>query len=393
MKRPSILVAHPWMGRGGSEATAMWTVEALQDDYDLTFVTASRVDWAELNRVYGTAVDPLKFQTLKAPVLPGVNGPNRLVYLQQRYFGRYCRKIASSFDLCLSAYNPIDFGRPAIHLIGDFSFSEEMRRRLNSHATESFQHRSGLLRRLYLGLGDWIGGRRPPLSQWGGLILANSAWSARQLETHFGVFGAEVIFPPVTLPVSPAGSGHRDPMGFVCLGRVVPEKEIERIVRILRRVRDSGYPVSLHLIGDLQDSDYGRELARMIEPDRDWIIPTGFLALEAKWEILSSRTYAIHACRIEAFGIAVAEMASMGCLPFVPSTGGAGEIVPLPELQYGDDDEAVVKILTMLENPRRVKELAEELPCLMERFGPPNFKVQLSRHVIDFAERVRVSGK
>jgi len=387
MKRASILVAHPWMGRGGSEATAMWTIEALQDDYDVTFVTASRTDWAELNRVYGTAVDPLKFQTLKAPVLPGVNGPNRLVYLQQRYFGRYCRKIASTFDLCLSAYNPIDFGRPAIHLIGDFSFSEEMRRRLSSHGTESFQHRSGLLRRLYLALGDWIGGRRAPLSQWGGLILANSAWSARQLEAHFGVVGAEVIFPPVTLPVSPAGSGPRDPMGFVCLGRVVPEKEIERIVRILRRVRESGYPVSLHLIGNLEDSEYGREIAQTIAPERDWIIPTGFLALEAKQEILSSRTYAIHACRIEAFGIAVAEMASMGCLPFVPSTGGAGEIVPLPELQYGDDDEAVLGIIAMLENPGRVGELSSVLPGLMTRFSPLNFKSQLAEYVNRFPIR------
>ncbi len=392
MKRSSLLVAHPWMGRGGSEATAMWTIEALQDDYDLTFVTASQVDWVDLNRVYGTEVDPMKFRTVKAPALPGVNGPNRLVYLQQRYFGRYCRKISPSYDLCLSAYNPIYFGRPAIHLIGDFSFSEEMRKRLNSQRTECFQHRPTLLRRLYLALGDCIGGRRPPLSEWGGLILANSAWSAGQLEAHFGVVDPGVIFPPVSLPDDVA-TGPRDPLGFVCLGRVVPEKEIESIVRVLRRVRARGYPVSLHLIGDLGKTDYGRGIARMIEPDLDWIVPTGFLVLEAKRAVVASRTYAIHGCRIEAFGIAVAEMASMGCLPFVPSTGGAGEIVPFPELQYGDEEEAVDRIVALLENPQRVKELSAELPGLMQRFGPPNFKNQLAEYVIDFARRDKVRGK
>ncbi len=392
MKRSSILVAHPWMGRGGSEATALWTLDALQHDYDLAFVTASRVDWDELNQVYGTAVDPSRFRTLKAPVLPGVSGPNRLVYLQQRYFGKYCRKLASSYDLCLSAYNPIDFGRPAIHLIGDFSFSEEMRKRLNAHGPGSFQHRSNLLRRLYLALGDLIGGRRPPLSRWGGLILANSSWSVGQLEEHFGVPGAKVIYPPVTLPEAPPG-GERDPMGFVCLGRVVPEKEIERIVRILRRVRESGYPVTLHLIGNLEDSDYARGIARLIEPDRDWIVPTGFLALDAKRSVLAGRTFAIHACRIEAFGIAVAEMASMGCLPFVPSTGGAGEIIPLPELQFGDDDEAVARIIAMLENPRRVEALTAELPGLMSRFSPLNFKTQLAGHVIGFLQGKETTGR
>lgn len=362
----------------------MWTLETLQDDYEVSFVTASGVDWEDLNRIYGTAVDPLKIQTLKAPVLPGVDGPNRLVYLQQRYFGNFCRKLAGSYDLCLSAYNPVYFGRPAIHLIGDFSFSEEMRKRLNSHGVERFKHRSTSLRLLYLAMGDWIGGRQPPLSGWDDLILANSAWSAGQLEMHLGVVGAGVLFPPVTLPESSAG-GDRDPLGFVCLGRVVPEKEIERIVRILRRVRECGYPVSLSIVGDLADSGYGREIGELIDQDRDWIKPMGFLALDAKREVLASRTYAIHACRIEAFGIAVAEMASMGCLPFVPSTGGASEIVPYPELQYSDEEEAVVRIVAMLGNPHRVKELASELPGLMERFGPLNFKTQLAKYVSDFA--------
>ena len=61
MKKSSILVAHPWMGRGGSEATAMWTLAALQDDYEVTFVTAAPLefpDWTSLNAAYGTRVDP-----------------------------------------------------------------------------------------------------------------------------------------------------------------------------------------------------------------------------------------------------------------------------------------------------------------------------------------------
>jgi glycosyltransferase involved in cell wall biosynthesis len=384
MKRLSLLVAHPWMARGGSEATAMWTLEALQEDYDITFVTAATIDWDSLNRAYGTAVKADRIRLLKAPALPTVDSPLRFSHLQVRYFERYCHRIAGDYDLSLSAYNPLYFGRPAMHLIGDFSFSEEMRKRLYIHGAEKFQHRESLLRKLYLGAGSLLEVKKPPLREWGDLVLANSDWSAAQLSAHFGLDGDGVIYPPVILPTAPAGAS-RDPLRFVCLGRVVPEKELERIIRILGRVRESGHPVTLQLIGNLDDSDYSRGLAAAIVPHRDWITPTGFLDLEAKQNLIASCTYAIHACRIEAFGIAVAEMVSMGCVPFVPDTGGAGEIVPFPELQFGDDDEAVAKIIAMLESPELTRHYRETLPARMEQFGPGKFMDQLRKVVLEFS--------
>lgn len=383
MKRLSILIAHPWMARGGSEATAMWTLEALQFEYEITFVTAAQVDWSALNRAYGTSVDPDRIRVLKAPALPGVNSPLRLSHLQVRYFERYCHRIAPDFDLSLSAYNPIYFGRPAIHLIGDFSFSEEMRKRLYIYGKECFQHRDSLLRRVYLFAGRRMERRRPPLSEWGDLVLANSAWAAEQLETYFNVNEAPILYPPVILPKAPADS-IRDPLGFACLGRVVPEKEIERIVRILGRVREQGYPVTLQLIGNLDDSDYARTIARLVENNRDWVHPTGFLDLAEKQALLSRQSYALHACRIEAFGIAVAEMASMGCIPFVPASGGAGEIIPFPELQFDEDEEAVAKIIDLLSSEKRIQALREEMPGLVNHFGPVKFMDQLREHVLGF---------
>ena len=101
--------------------------------------------------------------------------------------------------------------------------------------------------------------------------------------------------------------------------------------------------------------------------------------------MLEQMTFSLHACRIEAFGIAVAEMASMGCVPFVPSTGGAREIVEDEDLRYASDDEAVEKILALLENPERVAELRDQLPKEMNRFGPEVFMRELREHVIEFS--------
>lgn len=388
MKRSSILVAHPWMGRGGSEATAMWTLEALQDDYDLAFTSASPVDWDALNRIYGTRVCPERIAFLKAPSLPGAKGPQRLVHLQRRWFERHCHRIASGYDLSLSAYNPIWFGRPAIQLVGDFSFDEEMRKRLYIHGKGHLRHRDSVVRSLYLALGEEIGLKRPPLAEWGDLVLANSAWAARQLEVHFRLCDPGILHPPVALP-SRRMVSDREPDAFVCLGRIVPEKEIERIVRILARVREAGFPVVLRLVGNFDESDYSRRLAASFAPHRDWIEMPGYLDHAEKQDFLARHTFGIHACRIEAFGIAVAEMAALGCVPFVPASGGSSEIVNFPDLRFGDDDEAFAKITALLSDRSRVAELSRALPERVARFGPDRFVERLREIVVEFADARR----
>lgn len=382
--KSSMLVSHPWMGRGGSEATAMWALEALQDDYEVTFVTASPLDWDELNGAYGSHVDPAKISLITAPALPTVDGPSKLVLWQQRYFEKFCHRIAGDFDICLSAYNPVFFGTPGIQLLGDFSFSEEMRKRLYIYGEQNFKHKDSVLRKIYLSLGNLFGVKRPLLKRRGDLILSNSQWCVDQLHRHFDIPRSEVIYPPVILPKVQFET-ERDPLGFVCLGRVVPEKEIERMIRILSALREKGYPVTLKLIGNLDDSEYSRHLAEILEPHHDWIEPVGFLELEEKQKILSEQTFAIHACRIEAFGIAVAEMASMGCVPMVPATGGAVEIVPHPALQYESDEEAVSKLTDLIENPGKVDAFRGELLARVGQFDPEVFMRELREHVLNFA--------
>lgn len=385
----SVLVTHPWMGRGGSEATAMWTLQALQDDYSVSFCSAAPMEgatvWEELNEAYGSSVDFSRIEFLRGPRLPTVDNPLRLVAAQLRWFERYCHRIANRFDLCLSAYNPVDFGRPGIQLIGDFSFSEEMRKRLYIHGEDRFVHRDTLARRAYLAASALAGITQRPLCERGDLVLANSLWAAEQLAEHFGVPDAPVIYPPVILPEAPTDS-VRDPLGFVCLGRVVPEKEIGRMIDILAAVREKGFPVTLTLIGSLDDSDYSRRVGELIA-EHEWIKPEGFLALERKQAILAANTYAIHGCRIEAFGIAVAEMASMGCVPFVPDTGGAGEIVPFPELQYATEEEAVEKIVSFLGYPQRSGEYRRRLTRSMDRFCPEVFMRELRKYTDDLVGR------
>jgi len=117
-------------GGGGSEACAMWAIDALRESYDVTFATVGEFDLTHLNRTYGTTVQPGEIAVIKAPGLPGLKSGTQLAYLLRTRFATFCRKRAHRFDACISTYNPMDFGRPAIHLLGDFSWSDDLRRQI-----------------------------------------------------------------------------------------------------------------------------------------------------------------------------------------------------------------------------------------------------------------------
>lgn len=361
------------MGRGGSEAVALWTLQALQRRCRITFATASAVDWTGLNRDYGTCVDPSAIEVLRFGKLPFVQRGDRIVTWQRSYFGRRCRRIADRFDLCISAYNPIDFGKPGIQLIGDFSFNERARLLLYPNAEDQFCHRQSPLRRLYLFAEELLWGwRRLPLAERGDCAVANSSWTATRLERLMRLPAPPVLYPPCSQP-APVSDSDREPMGFVCLGRISPEKEIETIIAILDRLRAAGYPVTLDIAGKFSRDAYSRRIAALAGARRAWVRTPGFLNSDQKADLFRRRSFAIHACRVEAFGIAVAEMAAFGLIPFVPHDGASREIVAQPELIYESGTDAVAKISSLLEAPGRHAAIRAEQRRRASRYDPAEF--------------------
>lgn len=365
------------MGRGGSEATTMWALQALQERCRVTFTTSSPFDAKLYNTLYGTSVDPDQINFLPAPRLPGVRSGEFLTYWQRALFDRFCRNLGKHFDACISTYNPADFGRPGIQLLGDFSFNELSRRSLYSNAEDRFCHRQSLLRRAYLLAGDRLrGSKEPSFAERGDCAVANSSWNADQLEALFGLSSPPVLYPPCNLfsPLEDAlSNGRRDPLRFACLGRLSPEKEIEKVINILDRVRTSGQSVRLDLIGEAASRRYGRKIRNLVSDRRSWIETPGFLDSAAKARYLKRQSFAIHGCQVESFGVAVAEMTSAGLIPFVPAQGATREIALLPELIYETESDAVSKILTLLKRPEGHAAIRRQLVEQTRRFSPEQF--------------------
>ncbi len=373
----SVLVAHPWMGFGGSEATTMWAVQALVNEgAQVSLLSASIVDVEKLNRIYGTTVSRRQLRVLRSTRIPFLPSGAHLAHWQNGWFQRQCRRIAPNYDLVISGYNPIDFGQRGVQLIGDYTWSEALRRSIDPDASRLPRHRDHWVRRLYLEMGDFLRGDStwPDLRD-DDLVLANSDWTRRILDKEVGRPDCPIVFPPVCYqPAAGSADGaQRDPLAFVCLGRISPEKRIESAIRILRRVRAIGFPVTLSIAGSADDAVYGKRIADLAEAEGSWISLTGFLEASARDYLLARSSFGIHTRPAEAFGIAVAEMAGSGCIPFVPDMGGPAEIVDRPELRFRDEDEAVSRIVAVLNAPDEIPALRAGMAASMERFQPTQF--------------------
>jgi len=373
-----IALAHVCMGRGGSEAAAMWGLQALTRDRPVDLLTAGEPDLAEMNAAYGTAVDAQRVRIRQAPPIaepvPGSRRINAGAALRAGRFQRFCRSAADEYDVLISAYNLCDFGMPAIHFIGDFCWDAELRASYDAVPSDAARliHRETPLRKAYLALAKQL--RKPSgrdLFAGEDTIVANSKWTAGVLKDKYGV-ECEVVYPPVPGEFPDVPWDERE-HGFVCLGRVAHEKRIENVIEIVRRVRQLGHAVHLHLIGPIGDDPYGRKVRTLVEQHRDWIVPDGQRFGAEKAELLSRHRFAIHGRPGEAFGIAVAEQLKAGCIPFVPDSGGQTEIVDHDALCYGDPDDAVARIDGVLRDEARQHTLREHLGPRAEQFSAARF--------------------
>ncbi|MBP1770473.1 MAG: glycosyl transferase group 1, partial [Candidatus Aminicenantes bacterium] len=129
--RPRVAVVHPMLvPGGGSEAGAMWTVQALRDDHEVTLITMGRPDLAALDRSCGTSLDGTGIAVRSLAVPPGLR--TRFDALRGGRLARWCRRNARGYDVMISAYNAMDFGVPGIQMIADFSFDDDLRRELHA---------------------------------------------------------------------------------------------------------------------------------------------------------------------------------------------------------------------------------------------------------------------
>ena len=359
-------------GIGGVQSLVLSALEVLSQTYDVTFMSFdSNLNLAKLNEIYGCKILPGSFQ-LRGIAIPSWLYPSRFDYLRQHLMMRYVKAIAGEFDLVFSASGEMDLGGRGIQYLScpaPFLFGK---------------YKGSLMARLYRRLLFCLSGASFT-SMARNYTLVNSEWTGRKSYEAYGIH-SKVVYPPVDVPhpdLSP-GAWLKREEGFVCVGRLAPDKRLELIISILKKVREqSGIDVHLHVVGEWRNEGYRRRIMHMVEHEL-WVQFEGTVPQSSLLALMQKHKYGIHAMPNEHFGIGVAQMVLSGCLTFVPNDGGQVEIVQDKRLIYHDETDAVQKVVSlMLDRPLQLEVIAS-LKQQPKRFSRESFRYGIISALTEF---------
>jgi len=354
----------------------------LKKDYDLTLITTEDVNFPELNAFFGTDLKPGEVETLEArlPLGHWLNGFLMKIAAAEKYYQIH-RK---DYDLAIATRCEMDLGEPGIQYIPCPIWNDQMLRETGQLPT-GWQYRKGFLRWTYRRIAMWIGQYREERMKQN-ITLVDSNWIGERVREAYGI-EAKTVYPPVKNDFIRIPWNEREE-GFVCIGAVSSGKHVEKMISIIDQVRQVSVQVHFHIIGGCSDPTYAKKIARLCEENCKWLFWEGKVPREELVRLVARHKYGIHGMPNEHFGIAVAEMVKAGCIPFVPNGGGQVEIVQDRRLIYEDTEDAVCKIVNILNNEVIQKDIGKELLKRSTQFSTKVF-IESIRAIVEqvFARR------
>lgn len=376
--RPTAVVAHQTWGRGGAEGAAMWIIETLARDFDVTVYTQGGFVLDELNALAGTTL-PTSAVTLHpadvAPHLP-------IGALAAGAFIRSLSEVGAGFDLCVTASGVLPWGRPALHFMSSVEWNPRLAAQIDPGRKEQ------LRTRLSRWLVELSSGPAHDLSQ--DLFVANSTWLKRQCEPVCPG-SIEVIHPVVPFVPDGAPWAEREEAVLV-FGRISPEKRIEDAIRIVERARAFGFGGRLVIAGPDGTADYSAHI-RDLAARHDWIEMLPSLVGEDKARLLGRMKFGLNTCRIEAFGISTGEMVASGIITLVPQNTGQSDIVSDPAQQFASVEDAAGCLIALSRSPELQTRLHTHAYEMRDTFAPDQFQKavgRLTRKMADATNNIRL---
>jgi glycosyltransferase involved in cell wall biosynthesis len=378
-----LAVVHPELKDGGGEGVCFWTIEALQSQYDVTLITSRAVDVAKVNEFYGTALHSGAFTLVQPPLLSFLRTAKGFWLAKQHLMIRHIKRLGSGYDLMISTANEMDLGSPGVQYIHFPLLREELLRELDQMA-HRWYYRKSPPRDIYRALCRSLSGFSQERMKHN-LTLVNSNWTGKMVQAAYGI-ETRTLYPPVFADSPCVPWEEREP-GFICLGRISAEKQIERAIEIIDMVRAKGWNVPLHIVGTVQDRRYGERIEAICAQNPEWLFLHRNLARHDLSALVARHRYGIHAMPHEHFGMAIAEMVKGGSIVFVPQGGGQVEIVESPLLTYISPEDAAQKIITVLGDSHLQQRLRMDLQQRAEGFSTDHFMTAMRDVVAECLHR------
>jgi glycosyltransferase involved in cell wall biosynthesis len=379
--RRVLLVQPSMQPPGGGNGVAAWVLQALVAEHHVTVLSWQPIDIEPINRFFGTGLRHGDFETMVVPrhwrVVPDLL-PVPAALIRQSLLMRYTRRVSDGFEVVFGVFNETDYGRRGIQYI---HYPTYLRPR--PEVDLRWYHAATGPLKAYYAFADLIAGFSIDRMRHN-LTLVNSNWTGDRVSRALGV-ATQTLYPPVADPAPGAPWAERS-NAFLTIGRLSPEKEFERVMRILARVRERVPDVTLTIVGtsDRHARAYRDRLLELARSLGSWIDFRHGVSRDELRTLMATSRYGIHGMREEHFGMAPAELARAGCIVWVPKGGGQIEIVEgEPALIYETEDEAVEKIVRTLGDPAEQNRLRLSLQR-SERFATRHFVQQVRAIVNEF---------
>lgn len=363
-------MVNPYFGEGGAEAVTFWTLEALRQLRPIKLLTFTTPNLHFANSFYGTNLCSNDFELILRPT----SGSTKILkngYISKQYLiMRYCKQYTEN-ALFFSTSNEMDFGRPGIQYVHLPILADDILWKLNLMRSDKWFNRPSILRKTYHLIYRTLSAYSSESMQ-SNITFVNSAWTALLVQKAY-MMKAHILYPPVLTSPSTTPFFDRE-NGFVYAGRIVPEKKILNIIKILRLVRNEGFDIHLHLVGPFGDKFYMDQIREMAVNNHDWLKIEGPLNRREYIKTITQHKFGIFGMEHEHFGISIAEMTKTGCIVFIPPGGGQEEIVNFDtRVIYKNEEDAVQKIITVLNNQNNQIAISNEMKCHGTRFSSDSF--------------------
>lgn len=361
---------------GGAEYVAVTIANALaRSHYDVTLFVNNPIEQQKLQYFFGTQLD----RSMKIIVKPTVIRPKYLLDFYQTIFRSYCFKLKC--DLWIDVYSNRLFPWTDICYI-HFPFANRY------DYNEKFPYLKSR-RIIQVSALPYVLIEKNLVSEKGKLILANSKYTAQEIE-HFLGKRAEVLYPPVSAAsfcdLKNLIKNKRKNL-VVTVSRFAPTKELEKIPYIAS-LTDSG--IKFAVLGRIYKKDTFLSLQKLTKElglmNKIEFFPN--ISKSEIKEILKTAKCYLHTMTGEHFGISIVEAMASGCIPVVHNSGGPREFVP-EGLRYNTLKEAAEKIENEVYSwsPRKAIQMIK----IAENFKEENFVnrfIELfNRYKVSFLEK------
>ncbi|MGD1932051.1 MAG: glycosyltransferase family 4 protein [Leptolyngbyaceae cyanobacterium] len=373
--KKKIAVWQPFFLGGGAEAVALWILEALKDNYEVTLHTIYPVDFSWLNKMYGTSLSETSIKVHAelprklARSLDFLMSNNEILRMALVYLTiKNLKNTSRKYDVLFSAFNAVDMGQQGVQYLHW------------THVVESPYEKAKFWQKVLM---DWVQLSPERIRQ--NVSVSNSKYTSEAVSKKYGI-QSKIVFPPVVAEMKSLPWEQKEDL-FICSGRLVFAKQPHRVINILKSVREKGFNVKLHITGAGGGGErkYQKKIYSLAEKNSEWIYIHENLPYCDYLDLVSRCRYGLH-YKPEPFGISIAEMVKSGVIPFVRKRGGQIEIVGEEngELLFDDHEEAVDKIVNVLSNPALQQKISKSLEQRKYLFGEKHFTESIQSLVEEY---------